>query len=229
VIDLYTKSGSVGAYGSLLILIPDYNVAVTILTAGPGEGVVNFVADTVVQMLLPALDATAKEQALKRFGGMYVSGAQINSSLTLGVDSGPGLVVERWISNGTDSLAAAQAYSDVTGGGKIKSVRLYPTNLPSPGHANQSWDLVFSNETDGPATTIMAKVAFRAIFEVSTEKGNTSRIFGTDTSTWATVDELTYGNLGVDEFVFSLRGSGDGSEVVAVAPLALRITLQKAS
>jgi hypothetical protein len=230
VIDLYTKSGSVGAYGSLLILIPDYNVAVAILTAGPGEGVVNFVADTVVQTILPTLNDAAKDQALRKFGGTYVSGTKINSSLTLGVDSGPGLVIEKWISNDTDFLAAAQAYSNATGGGTIKSVRLYPTNLSSQVHANHSSELASTNDgTDGTTTTDMTKVAFRAIFEVLTEKGNASRIFDTDTTTWDAMDQLTYGNLAVDEFVFFLRGSGDDGEVVAVDPLALRITLRKAS
>lgn len=228
-IDLYTKSGGVGAYGSLLILIPDYNVAVAILTAGPGEGVVNFVADTVVQTLLPTLGAAAKDQALRKFGGTYVSGTMINSSLTLGVDSGPGLIIEKWISNDTDFLAAAQVYSQATGGGTIKSLRLYPTNLSSPVHANQSSESVSTNETDGTAATNMTMVAFRAVFEFLTEERNTPRIFDTDTNTWDKVDQLTYGNLAVDEFVFSLRGSGDDGEVVAVDPMALRITLQKAS
>jgi hypothetical protein len=41
------------------------------------------------------------------------------------------------------------------------------------------------------------------------------------------VDQLTYGNLGVDEFVFSIRGGVDDGEVVAVEPMALRIALQK--
>jgi hypothetical protein len=228
VIDLYTKSGSIGAYGSLLILIPEYNVAVTILTAGPAEGVVNFVADIVVQAFLPVLDAAAKAQALQKFGGTYVSGTNVNSSLTLGVDSGPGLLVEKWISNGVDFLAAGQAYSDATGGGEVKSVRLYPTNLSSPSNPGQSsWLTSTEDGNDNTMTMSITKLAFRAIFEVINEEGSVPRIFDTDASTWGAVDQLTYGNLGVDEFVFSIRGGVDDGEVVAVEPMALRIALQK--
>jgi len=50
-IDLYTKSGSIGLYSSLLTLIPDYQVTVAILTAGPEDSVIETAAEIAAKHL----------------------------------------------------------------------------------------------------------------------------------------------------------------------------------
>ena len=65
-IDSYTKDGSLGLYNSLLILIPDYQVAVSILTAGPEGNIINTIAETAVQTIIPVLHQSAREEAARK-------------------------------------------------------------------------------------------------------------------------------------------------------------------
>ncbi|EON95975.1 putative beta-lactamase family protein [Phaeoacremonium minimum UCRPA7] len=65
VVDTYNKAGRVGSYASLLVMIPDYDMGITALIAGnsiPANHNWN-IADAVGGILLPALEAAAREQA----------------------------------------------------------------------------------------------------------------------------------------------------------------------
>lgn len=70
VIDIYTKTGNIGLYNSILFLIPDYDIGATVLTARYARSA-NDLGLLLVQNLLPAIDEIAKEQASKRFTGTY--------------------------------------------------------------------------------------------------------------------------------------------------------------
>ncbi|GJN80043.1 hypothetical protein PLIIFM63780_003567 [Purpureocillium lilacinum] len=205
-VDLYTKSGSDGQYNVLLVLIPEFQVVVSLLAAGPDSGpVVTAAAETVLQALLPALDGVSQSQACDKFCGRYATAdAAVNSSLVLAVDyEGPGLLVTQWISNGVDVRQVAQAYADATKGGVIESIRLYPTGLYAPG-----------------------KAAFRAVLQTVPSDFNSSipRILDPRASQWSAMDQLMYGEVAVDDFVFRLDGHG---RAVAVEPRVLRQTLQR--
>ncbi|KAL1964886.1 hypothetical protein VTN77DRAFT_6239 [Rasamsonia byssochlamydoides] len=212
VVDLYTKSGSTESYSSLVILLPDYDVAISILAAGPAGNVVNIAADMAVQTFLPVLEQAAKQQGCKKFCGRYVSrDASRNSSLTISIDDGPGLLIQEWISNGVDIHAAAQQYATATGGGLVKSIRLYQTDLSQQSRKR--------NET--------TVVAYRAIFEtetVSTGPGQPPRIFNPDIATWGTVDQLMYGDIALDDFDFYVDGN---ESATAIKPRALREVFYK--
>ncbi|KAL2012232.1 hypothetical protein VTN00DRAFT_4950 [Thermoascus crustaceus] len=131
VVDLYTKQGDVESYSSVIALSPDHNVGFTILGAG---GTVTALSDVVAAAIIPSLNQAGKEQADKTFSGTYSltsssssSGGHINSSITITTDDGPGLKVDRWISNSTDmftpmSLALGSQVLDSTD----VSIRLYP-------------------------------------------------------------------------------------------------------
>ncbi|PNY27564.1 Uncharacterized protein TCAP_02521 [Tolypocladium capitatum] len=207
-VDLYTKSGSDGQYNSLLVLVPDFQVVVSLLAAGPDSGpVAEAAAEVALQALLPALDAVGQGQACDVFCGTYApADAAVNSSLVLAVDGeGPGLLVTRWISNGADVRHAAQAYADATRGGDIESIRLYPTGLlHSPG----------------------GEVAFRAILQTLPPGYDASipRIMDPGANQWSAVDQLAYGEVAVDDFVFRLDGQG---RAVAVEPRVLRQTFHR--
>ncbi|OAQ77943.1 penicillin-binding protein [Purpureocillium lilacinum] len=205
-VDLYTKSGSDGQYNALLVLVPEFQVVVSLLAAGPDSGpVVTAAAETVLQALLPALDGVSQSQACDKFCGRYATAdAAVNSSLVLAVDyEGPGLLVTQWISNGVDVRQVAQAYADATKGGVIESIRLYPTGLYAPG-----------------------KAAFRAVLQTVPSDFNSSipRILDPRASQWSAMDQLMYGEVAVDDFVFRLDGHG---RAVAVEPRVLRQTLQR--
>jgi hypothetical protein len=51
-------------------------------------------------------------------------------------------------------------------------------------------------------------VAYRAIFDAEASTASTARLFDQDLNAWAKVDQITYGGIGVDDFVFTLDTKG---------------------
>ncbi|KFG84826.1 putative penicillin-binding protein [Metarhizium anisopliae] len=213
-IDLYTKSGSDDQYQALLILVPDYNIVASFLCAGPNAGpAINMAAEVALQSILPVLDRVSQSQAFHRFGGRYVSSDAKSSSLLLTTDhQGPGLLVKEWLSNGVNVQEAAQAYSDGTGGGTIKSIRLYP---------------FITNTEDASSTgSNGSQASFRAILETEPVNYDSGvlRILNTDAGQWGRIDQLMYGEIAVDDFIFQLDGHGIAT---AVQPRVMRDTLKR--
>jgi hypothetical protein len=206
IIDLYTKGGSIGLYESLLVLIPDYQVAVAILVAGAETSVINAVTigEMVSQALIPVLHESAREEAERDLAGRYTAGATINSSMLLTTDEF-GLVIEKWINNGFDLLSLVEKYSQITGGGHVRSVRLFPTDLVEK----------IGNRT---------RVEYRILFDIETKKGPSIRIFDQDFTAWGQVDQNTYGKTGVDDVVVEFDAEGTA---VSIEPRVLGVTLVK--
>ncbi|KAJ5176200.1 uncharacterized protein N7482_002077 [Penicillium canariense] len=199
-LDIYSKSGDIGAYSSIIALSPDYDVGFTILAAGTdGHAKIALASDLISAALLPALKASAKNQAAQRFAGNYAATDGTNSSISITTDAGPGLLVTSWVNNGTDliqSLMTLQHISDPS----IFSIRLYPTGLESPG-----------------------RISFRALMPpILSTAGHGP--FTSSCITWVTLDAQIYGNIGIDEFFFSLDQSGNAA---SISPRVLRITLPK--
>jgi hypothetical protein len=98
-----TKGGGVPGYFSIIALVPDFGLGVTVLVAGNSDmlmKVLDIVGATVVQ----AAEEVAIRQLQERYVGTYTStNHTLNSTITLVADK-RGLVVERFISNGTDVL-----------------------------------------------------------------------------------------------------------------------------
>jgi hypothetical protein len=203
-IDLYTKGGSLGLYNSLLILIPDYQISVAILTAGTEESITHTVAEMMIQTFVPLLHQVAREEARRNFAGIYISDSSDNSSSQLSAH-GIGLLVEKWISNGSDLLAVAERYSQMTNGGDLKSLRLCPTGLVE--------------QIDGGT-----RVGYRALFETGRSMREGARVFN-QASAWGMVDQITYGMIGVDDFVFELDAEGNA---ISIEPRVLRTKLMRA-
>lgn len=207
IVDLYTKSGSVGSYASLLILDPDHGTVYTVLTAGNSTDLVNVIGDGLVEAFLPATETLAEEQAMHRLAANF-SSSKVNSSVEFIVDGSPGLGIKTWISNGVDLLEVFAALSEEGGSEPVGLVRVYPTNL------------LARNCTGG------YKQSFRAVLQtqaIQDEAGGAPRIFS-NFDTWSSVDSLVYGQISVDELVFHLDGSG---KTVAVDVRFLRITLYR--
>ncbi|EHK49288.1 hypothetical protein TRIATDRAFT_174049, partial [Trichoderma atroviride IMI 206040] len=204
-VDLYTKSGSVGAYQSLLVLIPDYQVTMAVLAAGPDAAAALHIAtETAIQTLLPALASAAKEESCSKFCGEYApAGASRDSSLVICTDDGPGLLLKEWTHQGHDLIAAGQAYSNATRGGEIKSLRLLPTGLRSGNRAS-----------------------YRAIVNISPYQYSPSvdYVFDPQASLWGTPDQLMYGGIATDDFVFHLDGRGCSA---AIEPRVLKVAYQR--
>jgi hypothetical protein len=202
VVDAFNKAGRIGYYGSLLVLMPDYDAGFTVLIAGDDiPGNTNFnLADILGAQLVPALEAAAREQAQATFAGDYVDAAQRSwLRLTTQADR-PGLGIEGWVSNYTDMQTTAVVmqggYSPVA-----PSIRLYPTGLETP-------------RADGGR-----RVAFKAVFEDLNLPSRAGAMFSTDCGTWVSFTGVAYGTQPLDQFVFEVDAKG---EVLSIESLGLR-------
>ncbi|CAK7209396.1 hypothetical protein SBRCBS47491_000427 [Sporothrix bragantina] len=215
VVDLYTKSGDSGAYSAFLVLLPDYDLGFSLLSASSTLKlrfeVLAAIADVVAYTLVPAVDAQAAAEAMANFAGTYVSG---NSSLTLIVNQtstapttlgglpGPGLVISNWTSNGMDVLTSQ--FTTYTG---PRPYRLVPS-VPLP--------------ASRPSFRLLTKVD-----EPSAQLPISDKLFsgpGFLSSDWVAVDALTYGGIGTTLFQFDVGSDG---KATAVSPVAFRETLLK--
>lgn len=179
-VDVYTKSGDLGSYSSMTGLSPDHGVGFTILAAGNDTTtVVEALTQAMMQKLVPALDAAAKEEAVSRFTGTYAHNNS-NSSITVTTDGGPGLKVDDWVNDSVDMIATIQTLAGYT---SAPSVRLYPTGLESLG-----------------------KISFIALIQQLDSTSSSSEV---PCTTWFEVDSQVYGNVGVDEFLFEVDSQGD--------------------
>lgn len=188
VVDFYTKGGSLGAYNSILVLIPDYDVVFSVLAAGIDNSLVSNVAEVVRLNIMPILDIAAREQANAQYVGDYClsSGGRVTDRITLSIDGGPGLLVDEWISNGQDFLAVVSNFALSTGSGALQTIRLYPTGLEVPG-----------------------KIAFRATFNTSDPSpSDAAGLFSPGLESWGSVDNYVYGQKPMDLFLFNLDPRG---------------------
>lgn len=203
VVDLYTKNGAIGSYGSLFILVPDYDVALTVLVAGPSDPE-GQLASMILETFLPVIEKVGKEEAAALYAGSYASNSS-HSGLDIAVDDGPGLHVKQWISNGKDVLQAYKAFSSKEVGNV--DLRLYPTGLKNA-----------------------HEVSFRGILQIlpindtAIAKNNDGKLFSNPCTNWFGIDGLQYGLNAVDDFVFHLDQFG---RVISVEPRVVRQTLQK--
>jgi hypothetical protein len=199
VVDLYTKSGDIGSYASLLGLIPDWDLGFIALGAGDSSTkVVYLVSDMVVDTFLPAVEAVAREEADSNYSGTYSnSDPSLNSSVVITTDPAkPGLGVTSWINNGTDVLTSAIA---------APSIRLYPTGLKK---TLQNGD---------------TSIGYRAIFEDPGTPQNVG-LFSLLCQTWTSVDGEFWGGVATDEFLITVDRDGIGK---SVTPRVTREVLQK--
>jgi hypothetical protein len=217
VIELYTKSGAIGLYTSSLVLIPDYNIGLTLLVAGPSSPLL-LLMEEALGTFIPAIEQVGKKQAAARYTGVYddPSSGLSNSSTALveiSVDQGPGLVVSRWISNNTDVLKGGQDLLGLTSG--YIDMRLYPTGLKNEVGRQKTVSyravsqLRPSNDTAGESTTDQTSI---------------SKAFADACPTWSGLDLSVYGLIGVDDFVFRTDSLGD---VKSIEPRVTRKALQK--
>ncbi|KAI1775764.1 beta-lactamase/transpeptidase-like protein [Hypoxylon cercidicola] len=203
----FNKAGNIGDYSALLAILPDFDIGITILSAGTLPGNLNFgLADTIGEQILPAIEKAARAEAGAVYNGHYVlPNSRVNSSLTITTDDLPGLSISQWFSNGTDFAWVAtvlqNSYYPVT-----PRIRLYPSGL------------------EGPAANGGKRVVFKAMFEDADGPRNENKMFSTECGSWVTVESVIYGSAAMDELIFNLDSSG---KVVSVTSPSLRITLNK--
>ncbi|KAF2713252.1 beta-lactamase/transpeptidase-like protein [Pleomassaria siparia CBS 279.74] len=193
VIPIYQVRGNIDLYSSHIGLVPDYNVGFVILAADSETNPdLNAFADVISIAMIPALEQNAIVQASTAFAGTYTSTSSksnsTNETTTLiinsAIDSTPGLSLTTLTTGTTDIRALYAKLNGIEP--KDLSFRLYPT------------DLVSKNKNEGTK-----KLAMRAVFQDLTAVGDA----GTPTcDTWRGVDAVQIGGVGIDEFVFEMRG-----------------------
>ncbi|CAI7631380.1 unnamed protein product [Penicillium glandicola] len=200
-VDLYTKGGDIGLYSSFIGLSPDHNTGITVLVAGDNShAMTSKISEMVSDIMLPALDEVARNQALERFGGIYeLTSGSSNSSITIIADDGAGLIVSEWTSNSVDMIQTLMGLQKITDRSAI-SIRLQPNGLETPG-----------------------RISFSAVIYTLPVSEDAGPLVGSCFS-WILLDSLVYGNVGLSEFEFTLDSDGGAT---SLSPRALRITLPR--
>lgn len=212
VIDLYTKNGAFGLYSSLFVLVPDYDVAFTILAAGPEvRSLTTLLTESTLSSFLPAVELITKRTAAVRYAGVYES-VLSNSKINITVDEGPGLLISQWISRGKDVLKSFE--ESIENEGLRLDVRLYPTGLKTKaGDGSKTSFRVFQQNL--PVET--------ASRNRTSSQNNNLRFLSTCAS-WSGIDLRMYGLKADDHLVFNINRAG---RAVEVELRALRTTLKK--
>ncbi|KAL4869492.1 beta-lactamase/transpeptidase-like protein [Aspergillus spectabilis] len=188
-IDHYTKSGDLpGFSSSYLVLVPEFELGVTILGMGPDASVVvPLLLDLVQKELVPVFEELARGQAEGVYAGRYESGVSngVNGTgvIELAVDEGPGLKVGKWMNGEIDMLRSLDV---VMFGSEIEEaipvdVRFYPLGVDERWYVG--WTKVQAERMGGIE-----------------EKPGALR--GGACMPWFSVDKFHYGKRRVDEVVF---------------------------
>ncbi|KAM7192661.1 Beta-lactamase/transpeptidase-like protein [Rhypophila sp. PSN 637] len=220
--DMYTKSGDAGVYSSWLVLMPEYGTGFSILSAGTSENrtaVVAALGDVLTQALVPALQSQAGVDASLNFGGTYTAAAaagggesNLNSTLVLTTEKEthtPGLVITKWISNGTDVLSSAFLQSRAGPGPH----RLLPT--VDDAHGQVAFRLVGSRDST-TADAVSGERLRRENAPLFTGPGMAI-------ADWLTVDASTYFGAGVSLFVFDMNKASGKAMGVALPAYRVRL------
>lgn len=101
-VTLVTKAGGVPGYFSIIAAIPEYNLGITILVAGAHELLTNLI-ELVTKEIVRAAESAVWSSIKGKYTGTFVSmQAGLNSSVVISTSPARGIVLERFISNGTD-------------------------------------------------------------------------------------------------------------------------------
>ncbi|RDW71019.1 putative FmtA-like protein FLP [Coleophoma cylindrospora] len=121
-----TKGGSHPGYYSSVIMLPEYDLGITILTAG-SRSLKAKIIEAVTVALVQAAEDVAQSNLKYRYTGEYLSPSKdLNSSLVLAHSDAKSLYIESFVSNSTDVIAAWQ---NLTGLEENFRVQLVPTLL----------------------------------------------------------------------------------------------------
>ena len=198
IIDLYTKGGGISTYSTEMALIPEFDLAVSVLTAGSEVAASYWPSLTALMMtevLVPVMDLAAKSEARARFAGTYKD-EETGSQLKISLDHGSGLVLSDWIARNVKVLPNLNRYNTVgandTTPSNLTSIRMYPTGLETEGRA--AWRAVFPALTDEEAELIDHSTALR----------------DASCATWHLTDKSIYNYLSLDHFEFQF---GEGGEI----------------
>lgn len=186
-------------YYSAAILIPEWNIGLTLLYAGDWQPIELF-KEAALRIIGEEIEKIQRASAKDKYTGSYKATSNINSSLSLAVDAGPGIRIISWLSNSTDFLNSYLAIKQSQGAILSDAeVRLIPTGL-----------------TRGEGTEV-----WRVQTSLPKPKTPTDRIW--EEYCMPHLDYLTYFDRPADEVVFEFVGG----RVAVVKLTGLRVELAK--
>lgn len=100
-----TKSGGLPAYTSIIMIVPEYDLGITILVGGDGRPL-SKIRQIVTEEFIPAVELLAQAQLEEKYAGIYAAAKKtgLDSSLELSHSIASGLYISKFVSNGTDVL-----------------------------------------------------------------------------------------------------------------------------
>ncbi|SMR45200.1 unnamed protein product [Zymoseptoria tritici ST99CH_3D1] len=189
-VDVYTKAGNWGSYTSVFALIPSYNIGFSILsTSSSAHGKLTAsLPNLLITTLLTALEASTRSQATHNFAGTYTD-PTANSTLTLTLDTSPGLKVTAYTSAGVDLLSTVFGRPDY-----VVDFRIVP---------NQLYDR-------------RGSVGFTGIYALPEDVPKNGDFYW-PCQNWLDIDDYTFGNVPLGQMVFEVDSAGRACGVRLVA------------
>ena len=219
-VNFVTKSGGVPGYFSIIILLPEYNVGVTILVGGDSE-LKEQLIEIVTVPLVRALEELAQTNLAKRYTGRFVAAGDLNSSLTLSHDPARGLQVTDFVSNGTNLFFPPPSSSSL------------PSQHPAlfPHHSHLPFPPFFSTPSDPWRAQLVPTLLHRHPDNQTGELWRIINVPGTrqheqvwDDFCITNIDPLFYGGKPLLELVF---WEGEDGEVESVEATGFRVVLER--
>jgi hypothetical protein len=202
-VDIITKGGSLDGYYSSILMIPEFGIGVTILVAGDYPALVEL-REKIIATLIPAVEKLVRDEIRKQYAGTWAnwpnwwgtkrSGPDMNFSLKLEVDdTGPGLRVLDWFSNGTDFLPVYGRLKGMPEGTKWQA-RLIPTGV------------LQTDDDDDHNNPHMSAETWRLVVVPERREGDERKVF--DDFCMTDVDSLMYSGVSIELFVI-LKDHGE--------------------
>ncbi|KAL1795459.1 hypothetical protein ACET3X_005683 [Alternaria dauci] len=147
-----TKGGGLPGYTSIIMAVPEYNLGITILVAGPRK-IFAKTQSIVLTTIVQAAEQVAIRQLGDRYAGTYsATDPELNSTVRLIADH-RGLVITTWISNGTDVFQSPIVKDSVP---EHYYTQLSPTLLyrDEENQRGEEWRAMFVEERGGPSDDV---------------------------------------------------------------------------
>ncbi|KAJ5806712.1 hypothetical protein N7474_010304 [Penicillium riverlandense] len=215
-VQYYTKDGDLNAYHSSVVLSPEHQIGFTVLAAGTADSnaavIRSLLKVNIGEILMPAVEEQAKEEASVTFNGTYIDDAT-NSSVVIaaGYKGHTGLTVRSLTSNGVPMMGPGTSPDGLLASGLSigNTTRLYPTTLKT-----------VSKRSNGRGT-YDSRLGFRASFHPEIVNNT---VLDPCILDWANLDGITYGRQGFDDWVFDISEDG---KATGVNIRLLRLKLKK--
>lgn len=215
-ITIHSKDGAAYGYHARIALLDDYGLGLAVLSAGDA-GALGPVLDAAYSVVVPALDAAAREQAAARYAGVFVGRGGDGSNATVAAD-GQGLRLVGLARDGKDVMAA---FGEVW---RTTMVGFLPPEVGAASGVYRAYPAEVEREGTGEGGRRVVEEDWRV--ERGMEVGALETdlpgrgISDGDCKDWTLADWMYYGGQPLDRLVFVRNG--ETGEVVGLEVPFLR-------